>query len=522
MGEGKEPEASEPEGSEEGDAPVANDAEHQSLVLGMARQGSLNFAGAIFNQSLRFGLTFLVASLLGATTAGLYFQSYAFLAFLSVVASGAFTDTLTRFVAVHRADGDDAGLRGTIRLGLVTTTAVATVIGLALYWWAPALAMGPFHDPRLSPFLRFVAVALPATAYTDAALAATQGFKTMKPYASINLFFEPACRIVLTVVLLLAGWGLVGLMVALLITNCVSAVLASIALRRLMGRPHVSPRYEVKEIFSFSVPSWLSNLASNGLLWADIIILSIYASSAEVAIYQVATRLTLLATVFIQPVTNSFAPRIADFWRRKRFDLMKKTFKLITSWVVRLSLPSFVVLLIFPRQLLGLFGPEYEAGVTVTRIMTVAWLLNAASGPCGYVLTMSGRPKVQMGNYSAALILNVALNIVLIPRFGITGAATAWATTILMLTVTRVLQVWVFARMLPFSRDLLKGFYAAIVAGVGGLATSELIDGELRSLFVGVVVVGITYVFCIRVLGLEEDDRLVLDALRQRFRIGHA
>jgi O-antigen/teichoic acid export membrane protein len=399
---------------------------------------------------------------------------------------------------------------------------VAIVIGLALYVWAPALATGPFHDPGLSPFLRFIAVTLPATAYTDAALAATQGFKTMKPYASINLFFEPACRIVLTVALLWAGWGLVGLMVALLITNSISAVLASIALKRLMGRPQISPRYDVREIFSFSVPSWLSNLASTGLLWADIIILSIYASSADVAIYQVATRLTLLATVFIQPVTNSFAPRIADFWRRKRYDLMKKTFKLITSWVVRLSLPSFVVLLIFPRQLLGLFGPEFLAGITVTRIMTVAWLLNAASGPCGYVLTMSGRPKVQMGNYSAALILNVVLNVVLISRFGIEGAATAWATTVLMLTVTRVLQVWFFARMLPFSRDLFKGFGAALVAAAGGVAIDVLVKGALPSLLLGVVVVGLIYVVCIRLLGLEEDDRLVLDALRQRFRLRHA
>jgi O-antigen/teichoic acid export membrane protein len=154
--------------------------------------------------------------------------------------------------------------------------------------------------------------------------------------------------------------------------------------------------------------------------------------------------------------------------------------------------------------------------------MTVAWLLNAASGPCGYVLTMSGRPAVQMVNYIAALILNVVLNVVLIQRFGMTGAAMAWATTILVLTVARVVQVWTFARMLPFSRDLLKGFCAAIVAGAGGLATSELIAGELRSLFVGVAVVGITYLVCIRLLGLEEDDRLVLDALRQRFRIRKA
>src|SRR5215208_5433345 len=87
-------------------------------VLGMARQGGTNLGGALFNQALRFAITLVIARLLGASVAGLYFQSFAILAFLSLVASAAATDTLTRFVAVHRADGDDAALRGTIRLGL--------------------------------------------------------------------------------------------------------------------------------------------------------------------------------------------------------------------------------------------------------------------------------------------------------------------------------------------------------------------------------------------------------------------
>ena len=504
--------------SDGADAQPAGD-EREALVLGMARQGSLNFAGAVFNQVVRFSITFLLASLLGAAISGLYYQAFAFLAFLSLVASGAFTSTLTRYVAVHRADRDDAALRGTVRLSLITTTAVAAAVGVALWWLAPWLARGPFHDPRLLPLLRYVAVALPATAYTDAALAATQGFKTMKAYAAINLFFEPTCRILLTIGLLWAGWGLDGVMIALLVTNWISAVLASIALRRLMGRLEAPPRYDVREIFAFSAPSWLSNLASNGLLWADILLLSIYASSAQVGIYQVATRLTLLATVFIQPVTNSFAPRIADFWRREKHELMQKTFALITSWVVRLSLPSFVVLLVFPKELLSIFGPEFEAGVTVTRIMTLAWLLNAASGPCGYVLTMTGRPVVQMANYIAALILNVALNVALIPRFGITGAATAWAATLFVLTVMRLIQVWAFTRMLPMSRDLAKGLCAAVVAALGAIAVRQALGGGLRSLFVGVVVVALLYLVVIRVLGIEEDDRLVLDALLRRFRI---
>ncbi|MBA3349299.1 MAG: oligosaccharide flippase family protein, partial [Actinobacteria bacterium] len=286
----------------EGEASSGGDDEHRSEVLGMARQGGLNSAGSIFNQALRFGITFLLALLLGPSGAGLYYQSFAFLAFLSLVASGGATLTLTRYVAVHRADRDDGALRGTLRLGLITPTLIATGIGAVLYLFAPWLARAAFEDPRLVLLLRLVAFALPATAYTDAALSATQGFKTMKPYALINLFFEPACRVLLTVAFLLVGWGLTGVMVALVVTNLTSAVLASVALRRLVGKLTVPPRYNVREIFAFSTFSWFTKLAGNGLIWADTILLSIYAGAADVGVYTVATRLTLLATVFVDPV----------------------------------------------------------------------------------------------------------------------------------------------------------------------------------------------------------------------------
>jgi O-antigen/teichoic acid export membrane protein len=497
----------------------SGDGGRRAEVLGMARQGGTNLGGAIFNQALRFAITLVIARVLGADDAGLYFQSFAILAFLSLIASAAATDTLTRYVAVHRADGDDAALRGTIRLGLTATVAISAIMSIALFALAPWLAVHAFHDElRLISVLRFVAVALPATAYTDAALGATRGFKTMKPYALINLMFEPAFRIILTLALLWAGWGLTGVMIALVVTNTSSAVLASIALKRLLGRIEARPRYHVRELLTFSAPSWLSNIASNGLLWADTILLGIYGTAVEVGVYQVATRLTLLATIFVTPVTNSFAPRIADLYRRGQHELLKRTFGLITSWVVRLSLPGFVVLLVFPRELLAIFGHAFEAGVVVTQIMTIAWLFNAAGGPCGYMLTMSGRPIVQMANYVAALVLNVGLNVVLIPRLGVSGAAIAWASTIVLLTIARMIQVWVLLKVVPFSLGLVKGLAAGVIAGGVALAIRELMGGGFASLVVGGAATGVAYVVATSLLGLDGDDRLVFDAVRARVR----
>lgn len=508
------------QGSQKNELVAGGDDEHRSEVLGMARQGGLNSVGSMFNQALRFGITFLLALLLGPSGAGLYYQSFAFLAFLSLVASGGSTLTLTRYVAVHRADRDDGALRGTLRLGLITPTLIATVIGIGLYLLAPWLAQVAFNDPRLVTLLRLVALALPATAYTDAALSATQGFKTMRPYALINLFFEPACRVLLTVALLWVGWGLTGVMIALVVTNFASAVLASVALRRLLGKLTTPPQYNVKEIFAFSAFSWFTKIAGNGLIWADTILLGIYATAADVGVYTVATRLTLLATVFVDPVTTSFSPRIADLWRRERYQTLSKTYKLVTSWVFRLSLPSFIVLLLFPTELLSIFGRSFGTGATVTVIMTSAWLLNCLSGPSGYMLTMSGRVKAQMATSAGGLVLNVALNLWLIPSRGIIGAAIAWGASLVIITMVRVAQVWAFSRMFPLSRDLLKGVLAGLAAAAAGLLIRTATGGGLDSLIAGAVAIGAVYVAGLWMLGLDDDDRLVLHTLRRRLPLG--
>jgi O-antigen/teichoic acid export membrane protein len=154
----------------------------------------------------------------------------------------------------------------------------------------------------------------------------------------------------------------------------------------------------------------------------------------------------------------------------------------------------------------------------VLEIMTVAWLFNTASGPCGYMLTMSGRPLVQMVNYIFGLAFNVAMNIFLIPRFGITGAAIAWGATIVLLTTVRMAQVWHFMRMLPFNTGFVKGLVAAVISGGFALAIRAVMGGGFASLIVGTAATGVAYLAATILLGIDDDDRVVFEAIRDRFR----
>ena len=495
-------------------APSADLGDRGELMR-VARGGGLNLLGSGFNQALRFVITLLLARIVGRADVGRYFQAFAFLALLGLLSLSGFKGALTRFVAVHRTDGDAASLRGTLRLGLVLPTAGAAVFGVALFAGSGWLAHHALHDAGMVFPLRIVAVALPATAFTDAALAATQGFRTMTPFAVVNLVFEPSFRVVLTVTLLAAGTGLKGAMVALLVTNVVSAGIAAVWLRKLTGRLTAPPHYRWAELFGFSTVSWLASLAGTGLVWADTIILGIYRPAREVGVYQVATRLTVLATIVLLPIAMSFAPQIADLYQRGNMERLGRLYAVVTSWTLRLSLPGFIVLVLFPRPLLHIFGRGYAEAATVTVVLAIGQMFDVATGPTGYMLVMSGRPYLTMANNVFALTLNISLNLVLIPRYGIKGAAVAWALALALINVAKVAQVWATMHLHAFDRGFFKGCLAAAVAFVPGLLVKAGMRGFL-GLAVGAVAITTVYVLVLLALGLREEDRLVLRRLGER------
>src|SRR5919204_685242 len=224
-----------------------------SQILGLARGGALNLVGAACNQLASFGITMLVARELGRTQVGRYAQAYALLALLGLLSLSGLRTGMMRFVAVHRAERDPGAVRGVVRLGIGLNAAAALALAAVLYLAAPWLAQVTFHDQHLALALRFVAMTLPAAALSDSALAATQGYRTMKPYALIGLMFEPVARLGLTALLLARGQGLRGAMAALMVSNAAAAVLAAVALYRLLGAPTMPPSYRPRQLFRFSM-----------------------------------------------------------------------------------------------------------------------------------------------------------------------------------------------------------------------------------------------------------------------------
>lgn len=478
-------------------------------VRGLARGGGLNLVTMIFNQAVRLIITLIIGRILGGVAVGRFYQAFAIHELLALFAAAGFRIALTRFVAVHRSRSDDAGLKGVIRLGLGLPTAIAFVVGGLLALASPVLAEDVFGDPALTDLLLIVSATLPATVLTDVILAVTQGYGTMRVYSLVGFVLEPGLRLGLSIAAIAAGWGVTGAMGALLVTNVIATAVAWIWFRRLSGVIVARPRYRVRELLTFSGQTWGASMATYALIWTDTLLLGALDTSRSVGIYQVATRIVLLGAVFIIPLGNALAPRIARLYEEKRFEILKVTYRIITSWVLRLGVPFFIILLFFPEPVLRLFGSQFAIGATATSLLAIGGLFNAMTGPTDVVLSMCGRPGSVLVNNVTTLVLNVGLNIALIPAWGVDGAALAWTLSLVYMNVLFLIQIRHALGFHPFG----KAFRKTAAAGVVVFAFAFVLDGLAPSL-VGLAATLLGYVAVLVALGLDEDERLLIDALR--------
>lgn len=488
----------------------------------MAQGSGLNVLGTIVSQGSLFAIMTVLAHRLGRVDVGRYAECYALLTLLGLLSLAGFRAALTRFIAMYLADGDSSRVRGTIHFGLSLTIAGSATIAAALIALSSQVAAA-FHDPTLRGAIVLIGVTLPAATFEDAALAATQGWRSQRAYTLIGLILDPGSRLLMTCGFLVAGAGLMGAMWSLAIAAWLGAFLSAIALAKRVRTIAPAPRSVAKrELFDFSIISWGSTLATTGLVWADTLLLGNLSTQESVGSYTVATRLVTLAIFVLTPINAAFVPHIAHLYHVRDRRGMGRIYGAATRWIIRLSMPAFILLLVFPRDLLGFFGPSYRSAAAVTVILAIGQLINAAAGPCGSLLNMTGRVRLSLLDNGAVLILNIVLNLILIPRYNIIGSAIAWSVSLTIANAVKIVQVHHYVGVRGEAAGLTQTFVAAAGATVAGAVVAAFVSGWLAAFLVGGTVVTIVFVALLAAVGVGDDDRdMVKGALRRVSRRAH-
>ncbi len=186
----------------------------------------------------------------------------------------------------------------------------------------------------------------------------------------------------------------------------------------------IKGKYENK-ILAYSYPMFLTSSMMFLMGHVDSFMISYYLDVYQVGLYNACINLSFAITFMLASVNGFIAPKISQAYSRGDNKKVKELYVNSIKLIFISTTPVFILLYIFPEFFLGLFGNEFLIATSTLMIVNTAFLINVLSGSVGYLLNMTDNQHIFMRILSIGLLLNIVLNIFLIPMYGINGAAIA-------------------------------------------------------------------------------------------------
>ncbi len=200
-----------------------------------------------------------------------------------------------------------------------------------------------------------------------------------------------------------------------------------------LAPPHTPPR--LSQALASARPLYHCALLALSLEWLDTLLLGARVDSASVGIYGGAVSAALVLSFLLHAANVVLAPRLARAFHAGQGRRLEAEARRTTRWLLWAVLPAAVVLGLFAGDLLAWFGPEFRRGALAFRILLVGQVFNVLTGPVGMLLLMARRERAYRDNLALAVGVHVVLLLVLVPGFGITGAAIATAAAMALVNL---------------------------------------------------------------------------------------
>ena len=478
----------------------------------VARGVGVGSAGQGIGRLLGYATHASVAWMYGPAQLGFYALGITVVQVASILSQLGMDNGVVRYVAHHGAGGDTARVRGTILQSLVVTLALSLALSVLLFAGAGYLAESVFGKPFLATMFRAFAVGLPFLTFMSMALWATQGFGTLKYAAFVGQAARPLANLVLLVFFYLLGVQVLGAVAAYVVSMAFGAALALASLRKVFpGLLAGKAEYQARQLSVASAPMIVANVTQYSNLWSAVVVLGVFEPVPTVGVYS-AARTAALSSLVLISFAGVFSPLAAGLYRQDRIGELGRLYADVSRWAFTGALAFFLVTALLSRDVMLFFGKEFAHGWPVVVVISAAQLFNSSVGPTVRLLAMTGHQKAIMVSTAGSAVAAVALNFLLVPHYGVGGAAAATAAALILANGSSLLFVRSRLGFWPYGpryvKPLLAGLAAAAVT-LGIRALLPTVEG-LPALLLFTPLILAVFACALVSLGLYPSDRRFL------------
>jgi O-antigen/teichoic acid export membrane protein len=475
-------------------------------LLEAGKDGGIALSGEVIYLLLGYGITLLIARNAGPQILGIYSLSLIILNIAEIFSTLGLKQGCLRYVPLYTSSGQGELAIGHIMFASRASLLLGTIVGLGLFGLSSIVAVHFFKDPAAAEALKTVALAVPLFALRGIWSFTLQGFKAIKYKVIVEKLLEPGVRFAAAGIFFLLGMKMLGSVLAILVGVFSSAAGAFHFLKKLMKTmPKTNGRdYQWKNWLSFSIPLMFQSLTIFLVPGIPLLLLGYFKGSFDVGIFSAAVKVAAIITLPVVGLNTVFAPRISELHEKAEPVRLLSLYRTLTGWTVTMGLLPFLIMLLFAGPVMTFFGSEFGVGSDTVKLLAVGQLIGAASGSAGCMLVMTGRSRFSLMNAILGAMMNLLLNILLIPSLGMSGAAIATAATLTLVGMLGLIEVYCLLRMQPYSMDSLKPLVSGGIATIGSLLMVRL-GMEFSGLALSVAVY---LIMCWLLSSADEKDRI--------------
>ena len=488
----------------------------------IAKGAGIGFTGTFIGMALGYLSRMIIARWLGAADYGLICLGFAAMTIAATLSLVGLPSGIVRYVSFYKGKGNKGRIKGTIISALKISIPISLILTLLVFCFADWISVNIFHESRLTSVLRIFSVGIPFWVVASVLIAATVGFQDLQYRVYVNDIFQNVFKLVAITVLILLGFGVTGAAWGWVLAIVLMPFLALYFLERKVFSvlsPEVRAVPMGRELFSFSLPLIFAGIAGLIMGWTDTLMLGYFGGASDVGVYNAALPTAKLLSVFLGSFGSIFMPVASELYARGAIEDLRKVYSAVTKWVFSLVLPASLLMALFSDWVLRImFGAEYVVGARALSVLALGYLIICVMGPSAQVLQAYGKTRVVMGNGFFGAGANILLNYLLIPAYGVDGAAVATGISLVIVNTLHLFFVYRVGRMQPFRMSYVKPLLASSAAFLIVYAMTKHVVGVSLISLVEMFFVFLTLYFLLLLLfkSFEEEDLAVMRAIDQR------
>ena len=398
---------------------------------------SIVFFFRIIGMTLSYTIMLIITNSFGAEIFGRYSITLALVQFLVLISSLGLTFSVLRLTADHNNFLNNKPLNKYLYKTVKVIFLSSITFAVVLFLIKEELAVKVFKDEKMGEYFKYLSFFLVFLVFHTFFSEFIRAKKKFQLYG----FFMYSLPYLIFIIFL--GFILFFDLNEYYIIKGYLCSITIVAISLLLFFPFKvlksKTEFSYKRLFSISFPMMFSATFIFVSEWTDIFMLGAMVSKAEVGVYNAAFKLATIAIVVINAVNTVLGPKIAELYGKNELLEIRKLIYKSTRLITIVTLP--IIIISFRIEFLSFFGKEFIRGSGVLIIVSIGLLFNAISGSVAQLLNMTNHQKELRNITIITVIINMTLNFILIPIYGIIGAAVASLISNMGLNIICILYI---------------------------------------------------------------------------------